>query len=190
MAEPHSAEDSDSALAAAASRGCRDAFAELLDRHYNRLFAFAWRLTGSQHEAEDVTHDICVALPRKLASYDGRAAFSTWLYRVAVNATHDRRRRQSAHLRAASGWGEWEQQRLDEDRHGEGDQQTTDLHWLQQAMARLPDDLRETVALVLGEGLSQAQTAEVLEISPGTVSWRMSEVKRRLRELSQTEERS
>ncbi|MCV2882315.1 RNA polymerase sigma factor [Actibacterium sp. XHP0104] len=176
---------SDEALAQAAAAGDRDAFAALLARHYDRLFAFACRLTGTRDQAEDLTQDICAALPRKLAGFRAEARFTTWLYRVAVNAAHDRRRRAASHARAADGWGDWEL-----NRRAANDEDTAAQDWLAQAMRALPDDLRDTLALVLGEDLSQAEAAQVLDISPGTVAWRMSEVKRRLREMHATEERT
>ena len=98
----------DETLALAAARGDRDAFAVLLGRHYDRLHGLCWRLTGDRAEAEDLTQDICAALPAKLRGWRGEARFGTWLYRVAVNAAHDRRRRAASHARAASGWGDWE----------------------------------------------------------------------------------
>ena len=55
------------------------------------------------------------------------------------------------------------------------------------ADSALPPELRETVALTLGEDLTQAQAAEVMGLSEGTIAWRMSEVKRHLREMA-TEE--
>ena len=55
-------------------------------------------------------------------------------------------------------------------------------------MAQLDDDLRETVALVLGEEMTHAAAAEVLHISEGTVSWRMSQVKKALRGMAEDEE--
>jgi RNA polymerase sigma-70 factor (ECF subfamily) len=60
--------------------------------------------------------------------------------------------------------------------------------WLEGAMARLSPELRETVALVLGEELTQAEAAEVLGLSEGTVAWRMSEVKKRLRRIAAEDE--
>ena len=180
---PSPSEPTDEVLATAAATGDKVAFTALLERHYERLFAFAWRHTGSRHEAEDLTQDICVALPEKLRRYDGRAQLVTWLYRVAVNAAHDRRRRQAAHRRAALGWGESELARQDEN-----DDRLAASDWLARAMRALPDELRDTVALTLGEGLPQVQVAEILGISPGTIAWRMSEVKRRLREWAEMEE--
>ncbi len=107
---------------------------------------------------------------------------TTWLYRVAVNAAHDRRRRAASHARAALGWGDWERGRQ-ADIAAEAEAQD----WLTAAMARLSDELRDTVALTLGEGLSQAEAGEVLGVSEGTVAWRMSEVKKKLRALAQEE---
>ena len=105
---------SDEDLAEAAAAGDGAAFASLLDRHYDRLFAFCFRLTGSRADAEDLTQDICAALPAKLGSYQRRAKVTTWLYRVAVNAAHDRRRKRATYARATTGWGDWEIQRTAE----------------------------------------------------------------------------
>ena len=173
---------SDESLATAAARGDRAAFASLLERHYDRIHGLCWRLTGDRAEAEDLTQDICAALPAKLQGWRAEARLTTWLYRVAVNAAHDRRRRAASHARAALGWGDWERGRQ-ADIAAEAEAQD----WLTAAMAQLSDDLRDTVALTLGEGLSQAEAGEVLGVSEGTVAWRMSEVKKKLRALAQEE---
>lgn len=172
----------DEALASAAATGDRDAFAALLGRHYDRVFALSFRLTGSRAEAEDLTQDICLALPAKLASWRGEARFTTWLYRVTVNAAHDRRRRAATRTKAADGWGDWEVNR----RAGIAEEAEAQ-DWLAAAMARLSPELRDTVALTLGEDLSQREAAEVLGVSEGTVAWRMSEVKKRLRAMARAE---
>jgi RNA polymerase sigma-70 factor (ECF subfamily) len=59
--------------------------------------------------------------------------------------------------------------------------------WLTTAMNRLPPDLRDTVALTLGEDMTQADAASVLGVSEGTIAWRMSEVKKRLRAMAAQE---
>jgi len=68
-------------------------------------------LTGARAEAEDLCQDICLALPAKLGSYQRRAKVTTWLYRVAVNAAHDRRRKSATYAKAITGWGDWENAR-------------------------------------------------------------------------------
>jgi RNA polymerase sigma-70 factor (ECF subfamily) len=173
---------SDEDLADAAAAGDGAAFASLLDRHYDRLFAFCFRLTGSRTEAEDLTQDICAALPAKLASYGRRAKVTTWLYRVAVNAAHDRRRKRATYAKATTGWGDWEVNRT------AATADTTDkLDWLTAAMNKLTDDLRDTLALVLDD-MTHAQAAEVLQVPEGTVSWRISEAKKALRAMKEQED--
>lgn len=173
----------DDDLARAAAAGDRAAFAALLSRHYDRLFGFAFRLLGNRAEAEDMTQDICAALPAKLAGFRGDARFTTWLYRVAVNAAHDRRRRAATRAKAADGWGDWEINRREALREDAAAQD-----WLVQAMTALPGELRDTVALVLGEDLTQAEAGQVLGLSEGTIAWRMSEVKKHLRALRAEED--
>ncbi len=174
----------DEILASAAAGGDRAAFAALIARHYDRIHGLAWRLSGSRADAEDLAQDICAALPAKLAHWRGEARFTTWLYRVVMNAAHDLRRRQAVRAKAGLGWGDWELARQDEmasQREAED--------WLTQAMARLSPELRDTVALVLGEALTQAEAGAVLGLSEGTVAWRMSEVKKRLRAMAAEEAR-
>ncbi|VDC33002.1 ECF RNA polymerase sigma factor SigE [Pseudogemmobacter humi] len=172
----------DETLATAAASGDRAAFATLVARHYDRIFALAWRLTGLRADAEDLAQDICAALPVKLTRWRGEARFTTWLYRVVVNAAHDQRRRRTTRVKAAEGWGDWEtarQAEIAEGREAEA--------WLWSAMAQLSPELRDTVALVLGEEMTQAEAGLVLGVSEGTISWRMSEVKKRLRALAARE---
>lgn len=173
----------DSALAIAAAGGDRAAFSALLERHYDRLFALCFRLTGRRAEAEDLTQDICLALPAKLGGWRGEARFTTWLYRIAVNAAHDRRRRAATQSRHADGWGDWElarQAAMAEEREA--------LDWLTEAMRALPAELRDTAALILDGQLSQAEAAEILGVAEGTVAWRMSDVKKRLKALKAKED--
>ncbi len=173
----------DEALALAAAGGDGKAFAALLERRYDGLFRLCFRLTGARTEAEDLTQDICAALPAKLAGYRGDARVSTWLYRVAVNAAHDRRRRAASHARAADGWGDWEVNRR------AGDAEAAErVDWLTGAMRALPDDLRDTLALLLGDEMTHGAAAEVLGVSEGTISWRVSEAKKRLRALKAGED--
>ncbi len=58
------------------------------------------------------------------------------------------------------------------------------LSWLQMALDTLSDDLRETAALTLGQDMNFAQAADVLGVAEGTVAWRMSEIRKRLKTLA------
>ena len=171
----------DDSLALAAAGGDAAAFSALLERQYDRIFRLCFRLTGSRAEAEDLTQDICAALPARLRSYRGEARITSWLYRLCVNAAHDRRRRAATRTRAASGWGDWEVNRRAAD---EAEREALD--WLTQAMRRLPDDLRDTLALVLDD-VTHAEAGRILGVSEGTISWRISEAKKRLATVAQEE---
>ena len=171
----------DEALAQAAANGDSEAFSSLVTRHYDRVFRLCFRLTGARAEAEDLTQDICAALPAKIAAFRGEARFTTWLYRIVVNASNDRRRRAVTRARAADGWGE-----VEIARRAEAAESAEALDWLTAAMRALPDELRDTVALVLDD-VTHADAAEILGVSEGTVSWRMSEVKKRLKALKEAE---
>ena len=172
----------DETLVQAARGGDRAAFAVLVSRHYDRIFGLAYRLTGRRAEAEDLAQDICAALPAKLQNWRGEARFTTWLYRVVVNAAHDLRRRQASRSRAATGWGDWETARQDDMA-----KERAQHDWLTAALQRLTPELRDTVALVLGEEMTQAEAGAVLGVSEGTIAWRMSEVKKRLRAMAAEE---
>lgn len=175
---------SDETLATAAASGDADAFSSLLERHYDAVFRLAFRLSGSRSEAEDLTQDICAALPTKLLGFEGTAQFTTWLWRVVVNAAHDRRRRAATRSKYVDGWGDWEL-----DRRAADAQTAEALGWLSEAMRSLPEDLRDTVALVLDD-MKHAEAAEVLGVSEGTVSWRVSEAKKHLRLLREREDQT
>lgn len=173
---------SDESLAGAAVGGDEAAFSTLLERHYDGLFRLCFRLTGSRVDAEDLTQDICAALPAKLSGFRGEARFTTWLWRVTVNAAHDRRRQNATRARHNDGWGDWEISRCAADRDT-----AAAVDWLTQAMRALPEDLRDTLALVLDDA-THAEAAQILDVSPGTISWRISEAKKHLRALREKED--
>ncbi len=121
-------------------------------------------------------------MPAKLQGYRGDARLTTWLWRVVVNAAHDRRRRHATRARNTEGWGDWEISRR------AADTETAEaVDWLTQAMRALPEELRDTLALVLDE-VTHEEAGEILGVSPGTISWRVSEAKKHLRALRARED--
>lgn len=165
----------DDSVALDAARGDRAAFARLVTTHYERIHALAWRFTGGPPDSEDLAQDICVSLGNKIRSYRGESRFTTWLYKVVLNAARDRVRRDGARARTAAAFGE-----LDELRRDESREQAKSADWLRSEIAQLKSELRETAVLVLDEGMSHAQAAEVLEIKETTVSWRLMKVREAL----------
>lgn len=74
--------------------GSRSAADELIGAYYDEIYIFAYRQTGSKEDAMDLTQEIFIAILRSLQSYDNRkAAFRTWLYRIASNKIIDSRRK-------------------------------------------------------------------------------------------------
>ena len=168
--------DTDAALAARAAGGDRDAFATLIERHYERIYRIGARVLGDEEGAADLAQDVCVGLVAKLPSYRGRSRFTTWLYRVVVNAARDRLRRDGARRRNEHEFAEAES--LSRAARTGRENETV---WLRQVLGALNPDLRATVSLVIEEGLRHAEAAEILGVSESTVSWRMHEARNRLR---------
>ncbi|HSG95654.1 MAG TPA: RNA polymerase sigma factor [Afifellaceae bacterium] len=166
----------DSELAKSASEGDREAFRRLLERHYDMMHRVALGVTGSAADAEDIAQDVCVALVRKIRGFRGEALFSTWLYRVVINACRDFARRQATSKALVGNYVAYRE--LDEADHADT---AARLEWLQDAYLQLPPDLRETVLLVVAEEMTHAQAAAVLGCAEGTIAWRMSTARKRLK---------
>jgi RNA polymerase sigma-70 factor (ECF subfamily) len=169
------ADDPDAGLVSAAVAGNRDAFEELLRKHYDRIHGLAWQLTGSRADAEDVAQDVCCTLVEKLASFRGDAKFSTWLIGVTVNACRDLKRRRRSFL------GLTDKLTVLAGLSAAPDgRDAYDAIWLKSAIARMKPAYRETAVLVAGQQLTHAEAAGILGVAEATVSWRMSEIRRLL----------
>ncbi len=165
----------DEILARRAAAGDRSAFSELLERHYGLIYRVGARMLGDGAEAEDLAQDVCVGLVTRLTSYGGQSRFTTWLYRVVVNAARDAMRRNATRRRNEQKYGEGD---------GPGNRQSgsgEDSIWLQQVLGQLSEELRATVILVLAEGLRHGEAGKILGVSEATVSWRLHQVRKQLR---------
>lgn len=175
----------DQRLAMQAATGDPHAFEALVGRHYDRIHALAWKFTGGPPDSEDLAQDVCIALGRKIRSFRGEARFTTWLYQVVLNAARDGMRRDKTRAAATAGFAE-----VDDLRRGADADRAARAEWLRAAIRDLKPDLRETAVLVLDEGLSHAEAAEVLEVAEGTISWRLGEIRKVLAGVAETEKRS
>jgi RNA polymerase sigma-70 factor (ECF subfamily) len=92
-----SAGATDESLVAAAKSGNHIAFAELWERHSNKTFHMVFRITGNRDDAEDVLQDAWMKVYAHLKTFDGRARFSTWVTRIAINSALGALRRKRAH---------------------------------------------------------------------------------------------
>lgn len=166
----------DERLALGAANGDREAFGELVERHYGRILSVGQRLLGDRAEAEDLAQDVCIGLARKIRQFRGEARFTTWLYRVTLNAGRDALRRRATRGAAHQGFAE-----VDAMRRAGNAARAAEAEWLRAALDGLKDDLRETAILVLDQELTHAEAGEVLGVSANTVSWRLHEIRKALR---------
>lgn len=169
----------DEVLACRAAAGDREAFVTLLERHYARIYRVASRALGDADEAADLAQDVCEALPAKLSAFRGGRGFANWLYRVVVNAATDARRRRLSRQRNEALYAEVNALKQPADAA-----RASQVRWLRRALQRLPDHLRNTAVLVLDVGLRHSDAGEALGVSESTISWRMHEVRKRLRTMA------
>lgn len=171
----HAASDED--LLRRSAAGDQAAFSALVRRHEDRVFGIAIRITGERADALDATQDTFVSVFRQAGSFRAEAAFTTWLYRVAVNACRDvlrKRRRLPEPV---------------EDLPERGDPRpgTDELVGLRldlaQALAALPEDYREAVVMHDLGAVPYDEIAAVTGAALGTVKSRISRGRRRLAQL-------
>jgi RNA polymerase sigma-70 factor (ECF subfamily) len=175
---------------AAAQAGDRDALEALLRRHHDRLWALCRRLTGNTADAEDALQDALIAIARGVRRYDGRAAFTTWSYRVATNACLDelrrRRRRPVPEMPETLGGGAISDGPSGSRRAPPAPpavEAIADRLDIEAAVARLPQDFRAAVVLRDLCDLDYAEIGHVLGIPAGTVRSRIARGRRQLADL-------
>lgn len=166
----------DAALLAKVVEGDHDAFATLMRRHEDRVFAVCVRIMGNRTAALDATQETFLTLYRKASQYRATAAVGTWLYRISVNTCYDllrkERRRPSEAMPSY----------LDPaDPRAEDDYTSVELRpSVEAALATLTPDFRAVVVLSDIEGMSLPEVAEALDIPVGTVKSRLFRARRQL----------
>lgn len=88
--------DSDAIAVERTLAGDRDAFRVLVERHSPNVFRLAYRMTGNQHDAEEVVQEAFLRAYQKLSQFAARANFGTWVYRIAANYAIDRMRQRKS----------------------------------------------------------------------------------------------
>jgi RNA polymerase sigma-70 factor (ECF subfamily) len=167
-------DDPDGPLVRRAQKGDRWAFEQLVDRHQHRLFTLATRLLGSPEEGADAVQEAFIRAWLGLSSFRHGARFSTWLYRICLNAVHDQRTKRPTAP-------------LDEVAEPADPRDEFAVHELsgalQQALAALEEEYRSAVVLYDVLGCSYAEIGELTGVAEGTVKSRIFRGRKRLAEL-------
>jgi RNA polymerase sigma-70 factor, ECF subfamily len=161
---------SDEELLAAHLQGDRTAFGALMTRHERRIYGLCFRILGNREDAEDATQEAFIGALRRAGSFRGEAAFSTWLYRIAVNAATDQARRRG---RSRTVPLETEETHRDLAAVGDPSAAVVTSLTVRAALRTVPEDFR--IALILCDlyGFGHAQAAEILGVPVGTVKSRV-----------------
>jgi RNA polymerase sigma factor (sigma-70 family) len=171
-------EDLTARLVAGAQSGDASAFASLVAAHYDMIFRTAYKWSGNRPDAEDVAQDVCIKLAVVLPSFDGRSAFSSWLYRITLNAVRDLQRAKSRRGRHFNAFALISPETAPAEQE---EAATSSQLW--RAVRALPEKQRDAVLLVYAEELNHAAAAEIMGCKEATVSWHIHEAKKTLRGL-------
>lgn len=175
---------SDAELVQRFKEGDRAAFEAIVDRHQHRVYTLALRWMGDEQVAAEVAQDVFIALFRSLAKFRGEAKLTTWIYRVVLN--HTRNRRQYRRRRHLDRHEPLEGERATRDSEaprrqlvGDGPAPDEAVHRtdaeriVHQALAELPEEQRAIIVLRDIEDLPYEEIAELLGVPRGTVKSRL-----------------
>ncbi len=165
-------------LVSRAQDGDQQAFNRLITEQYRFIFRVAFRVLGHKSDAEDVTQTVCMRLATALSSFNRRASFTSWLYRITINAARDLQRSQKRRQNLADGAAAFVPD------HVEAEQEAgRQLHDIWNIIRTLPEKQRDAVILVHGEGLSQEEAARIMSCQKVTVAWHLHNARKALRDL-------
>lgn len=173
---------SDFELAQASARGDLAAFETLYERHHRRVYSLCLRMVANATEAEDLTQEVFIQLFRKVGSFRGESAFTTWLHRMTVNHVlmHFRKRGVKYEKTTEEGEiGELQdvlQSATERPRY-------VDRIALDKAVRELPPGYRTVFVLHDVEGFEHEEIAKMLGVSVGTSKSQLHKARMRLREF-------
>ena len=166
-----------------AVKGDAAAFNELLGQHEKRMYAVCLRMCGNHEDAQDCLQEAMLRVYRAISGFKGQSSFSTWLYRVTMNACLDelrkRKNKPSTSLDGMldAGWSPADERDTPEKHVLSAEKRTV----IQQTIAELPEDMRSAIVLRDIEGCSYEEIAQALDANVGTIKSRISRGRERLR---------
>jgi RNA polymerase sigma-70 factor (ECF subfamily) len=172
----------DHELTQAASKGDMVAFEEIYRRHHRRVYSLCLRMTQNQSEAEDLAQDVFVQLFRKVGSFRGESAFTTWLHRMTVNQVLMHFRRKKVRDERSSE-DEETPDRVEPGTENPGAMPVVDRIALDHAIEQLPPGYRTTFVLHDIEGYEHEEVARIMGCSVGTSKSQLHKARMKLRSL-------
>jgi RNA polymerase sigma-70 factor (ECF subfamily) len=174
----------DTELISRAAGGDPAAFQLLVEQHRAMVYRVAYQFAGNHHDAEDIAQDVFIKVYRSLSRFRQDSQFTSWIYRIAMNACIDHRRRQSP--AGTAPFGEEAEQQLEktpEERPGpEIAAYAGELGAvLEAAIGRLPQGQRIVFIMRHYEGLKLGEIASALGLAEGTVKRQLHAAVYRLR---------
>jgi RNA polymerase sigma-70 factor, ECF subfamily len=174
----------DRELVERARKGDGDAFGLLVVRHQDRIYTAVLRFCGDADDARDIVQRAFLNAWRRLDSFKGDAAFSTWMYRIAFNESVSFRResgrRRLVPLQGPD--GESGPEPADDRRPGDRLESAEARGQVQQALTLLDPDERKIIILKELDGRSYDEIAEIMDIPKGTVRSRLFRAREVLRD--------
>ncbi|MBU0675541.1 MAG: RNA polymerase sigma factor [Proteobacteria bacterium] len=164
-------ERSDHELFNQIDQGRDEAFGALLAKHYDTLFAFAFKYCRCRSNAEDILQESLLKISRNFHRFDRRHRFTTWAYRIVINTAKDLFEKERRERIKQQAFAEEIVQSTAPDPLHEG---------LWELLDRLPQKLYDAVTLVYGQGLNHAEAATALGCAETTVSWRLYQARKKL----------
>ncbi|HEY0408435.1 MAG TPA: RNA polymerase sigma factor [Pyrinomonadaceae bacterium] len=181
-AETETSQTSDYALAQAASKGEMNSFEQLYQRHNRRVYSLCLRMTQNQSEAEDLAQEVFIQLFRKIGSFRGESAFTTWLHRLTVNQVLMHFRKRSVKMEQTTEEGETPVQ-IVVGTANPNQMPVVDRIALDKAISQLPPGYRTVFTLHDIEGHEHEEIARMLGCSVGTSKSQLHKARMKLRVL-------
>jgi RNA polymerase sigma-70 factor (ECF subfamily) len=181
-ADTETPQTSDYALAQAASQGEMTAFEQLYQRHNRRVYSLCLRMTQNVSEAEDLAQEVFIQLFRKIGSFRGESAFTTWLHRLTVNQVLMHFRKRSVKLEQTTEEGETPVQVV-VGTSNPNQMPVVDRIALDKAIGQLPPGYRTVFVLHDVEGHEHEEIARMLGCSVGTSKSQLHKARMKLRTL-------
>ncbi len=172
----------DHALARKSAEGDMDAFEQLYERHNRRVYSLCLRMMGNVQEAEDLAQEVFIQLFRKIGSFRGESAFTTWLHRLTVNQVLMHFRKRSVKLELTTEDGETPEQ-IVRGTENHNRMPVIDRIALDKAIAQLPPGYRTVFTLHDIEGHEHEEISRMLGCSIGTSKSQLHKARMKLRKV-------